>query len=81
MNAIVSLKIRQGRILNALTLQDLANSIGVSKQMVSKYEKGDTIPSRKILIRLEKMFHLITSNYYLAKVRAHRRVYLISALH
>ncbi len=54
MKEIVSLKIKQGRILNALSLQDLADLTGVSKQMISKYEKGDSMPSSKILILLAK---------------------------
>ncbi len=54
MKEIVSLKIRQGRILNALSLQDLADLVGVSKQMISKYEKGDSMPSSKMLIKLAK---------------------------
>lgn len=56
MKDIVSLKIRQGRLLNALSLQDLADKIGISKQMISKYEKGDSMPSSKILIKLGKSF-------------------------
>lgn len=54
MKEIVSIKIKQGRILNALSLQDLADLVGVSKQMISKYEKGDSMPSSKILIKLAK---------------------------
>src|SRR5690606_41013144 len=54
MKEIVSLKIKQGRILNALSLQDLADLVGVSKQMISKYEKGDSMPSSKMLIKLAK---------------------------
>ncbi|MFS0490286.1 helix-turn-helix domain-containing protein [Leadbetterella byssophila] len=54
MKDIVSQKIRQGRILNALSLQELADAIGVSKQMISKYEKGISIPSSKLLIQLAK---------------------------
>lgn len=54
MKEIVSQKIRQGRILNAMSLQELADLIGVSKQMISKYEKGISMPSSKILIQLAK---------------------------
>lgn len=54
MKEIVSQKIRQGRILNALSLQDLANLIGVSKQMISKYERGESMPTSKLLLNLAK---------------------------
>ena len=54
MKNIVSIKIKQGRLLNAFSLQDLADMIGVSKQMISKYEKGDSMPSSSILIKMAK---------------------------
>jgi len=54
MKEIVSSKIKQARILQAMSLQDLADRIGVSKQMISKYEKGDSIPQSKMLIKLAK---------------------------
>lgn len=54
MKEIVSLKIKQGRILNAMSLQDLADLVGVSKQMVAKYEKADSMPSSSMLIKLAK---------------------------
>lgn len=54
MKNILSKKIRQGRILNAMSLQELADKIGVSKQMISKYEAGMSMPSSKILIELAK---------------------------
>jgi len=54
MKEIVSQKIKQGRVLNAMSLQELADLIGVSKQMISKYEKGNSMPSSKALIQLAK---------------------------
>lgn len=54
MKEIVPQKIRQGRVLNAMSLQELADLIGVSKQMISKYENGNSMPSSKTLIQLAK---------------------------
>ena len=54
MKEIVSQKIRQGRVLNAMSLQELADLIGVSKQMISKYENGTSMPSSKTLIQFAK---------------------------
>lgn len=54
MKDTVSMKIKQGRLLNALSLQDLADMIGISKQMISKYEKGESMPSSKVLIQMAK---------------------------
>ncbi|MHC5354510.1 helix-turn-helix domain-containing protein [Myroides sp. LJL115] len=54
MKEIVSQKIKQGRVLNAMSLQELADLVGVSKQMISKYENGSSMPSSKTLIQLAK---------------------------
>ena len=65
MKEIVSSKIKQARILQAMSLQDLADRIGVSKQMISKYEKGDSIPSSKMLIMLVKALEVKMDYFFL----------------
>jgi len=65
MKEIVSSKIKQARILQAMSLQDLADRIGVSKQMISKYEKGDSIPSSKMLIKLAKALEVKMDYFFL----------------
>ena len=65
MKEIVSQKIRQGRVLNAMSLQELADLIGVSKQMISKYENGTSMPSSKILIQLAKSLN-VKLDYFFA---------------
>ncbi|MDI9863340.1 XRE family transcriptional regulator [Flectobacillus sp. DC10W] len=65
MKEIVSSKIKQARILQAMSLQDLADRIGVSKQMISKYEKGDSIPSSKMLIMLAKALEVKMDYFFL----------------
>lgn len=54
MKEIVSQKLKNARALNGISQQELANMIGVSKQMISKYEKGESIPSSSNLIKLGK---------------------------
>ncbi len=54
MQAIISQKIKNARILNGFSQQELADSIGVSKQMISKYEKGIAIPTSAIILKLGK---------------------------
>ncbi|MDI9874101.1 helix-turn-helix domain-containing protein [Flectobacillus rivi] len=66
MKEIVSSKIKQARILQAMSLQDLADRIGVSKQMISKYEKGDSIPSSKMLIKLAKALEVKMDYFFLS---------------
>lgn len=52
MESLFAQKVKSARILNAMSQEKLANKIGVSKQMVSKYEKQESLPSSDILIKL-----------------------------
>lgn len=54
MKEIVSQKIKSARALKGFSQQELADLIGVSKQMISKYEKGESIPSSSNLLKLGK---------------------------
>lgn len=58
MNAIFSKRIKSGRKLRAFSQQNLADRVGVSKQMISKYEKGLSVPSSPLLIKLAKSLKL-----------------------
>ncbi|MCF8341470.1 MAG: XRE family transcriptional regulator [Chitinophagaceae bacterium] len=57
MESIVSIRIRNARIQHLLSLQQVADSVGVSKQMISKYEQGKVIPNSQKLISLGKLFN------------------------
>lgn len=54
MKTIVSQKIKNARSLNGYSQQELADLIGVSKQMISKYEKGESIPTSSNFLKLAK---------------------------
>lgn len=45
-------RLKEARLFNHLTMNDLANKIGVSKQMISKYEHNKSDISSKIFQRL-----------------------------
>ncbi len=45
-------RIRSARLAAGLAQQELADAIGVSKNMVSKYEKGDSCPPSSVLIQI-----------------------------
>lgn len=64
MNSIVSKKIKSGRKLRSLSQQKLADEIGVSKQMISKYENSISIPSSKVLIELAKALQLNVDYFF-----------------
>lgn len=58
MESLVGNRIKNARILKCLSQQNVAEEIGISKQMVSKYEKGEALPSSSKLIKLSKLFGL-----------------------
>ena len=58
MKNIVANRIKNARILKCMSQQNVADAISISKQMVSKYEKGEAIPTSLKLIELSKLFGL-----------------------
>lgn len=57
MENITGYRIRSARKLKGLSLQNVADELGVSKQMVSKYENGISIPPSSKLLILSKLFN------------------------
>lgn len=43
------LRLREGRIYRGYTITDIADKLGISKQMVSKYENNKSIPTFEVL--------------------------------
>jgi len=58
MENLVANRIKNARILKCLSQQNVADEIGISKQMISKYEKGEAIPTSSKLIKLSRLFGL-----------------------
>lgn len=56
MEDLIAYRIKNARKLHLLSQQEVADSIGVSKQMISKYEKGLSIPDSTKLILLANLF-------------------------
>jgi Zn-dependent peptidase ImmA (M78 family)/DNA-binding XRE family transcriptional regulator len=56
METIVSTRIRSSRIQRGYSLQEVADKVGVTKQMINKYEKGDSMPTSDKLIAFSKLF-------------------------
>lgn len=54
----VSERLRDIRVLNGYTVEYVADYLGVTKQAVSKYENGITVPSIDVLERIVKLFAL-----------------------
>ena len=56
METIVGQRIRNSRLQKGYSLQELADKLGVSKQMISKYEQGQSMPTSEKLIAFSRLF-------------------------
>ena len=56
METIVAARIRNSRIQKGYSLQEVAGKIGVTKQMINKYEQGISMPTSDKLIAFSKLF-------------------------
>lgn len=54
----VAERLKEIRLLKGYTLEEVAEAIGVSKQAVSKYETGKTIPATDILAKILRLYGL-----------------------
>jgi Zn-dependent peptidase ImmA (M78 family)/DNA-binding XRE family transcriptional regulator len=57
-------RLREGRIYRGLTITDLANELGVSKQMISKYENNKAVPSLDALLLLTNILKFPKEYFY-----------------
>lgn len=56
MKTVVAARIKNSRIQKGYSLQEVAEKIGVSKQMINKYEQGISMPTSEKLIAFSKLF-------------------------
>ncbi|MBN2857449.1 MAG: ImmA/IrrE family metallo-endopeptidase [Candidatus Delongbacteria bacterium] len=54
MKNIFSKRLKSARLIKGYSMQELAEMLNVSKQMISKYEKGLSVPDSSGLIRMSK---------------------------
>jgi len=55
MNQIFAYRFKNARKISGLTLHEIGEKIGVSKQMISKYENGLSMPDSSNLIKIAKI--------------------------
>lgn len=73
---IIGKKLKSIRLKHDLTIQELAQESKVSSNMISRIERGLTIPSVEILMKLSKVFQK-SINYFVEEVTAtHEVLYL-----
>lgn len=58
MKEIFAKRLKNARTIAGLSMQELALKIGISKQMISKYEKALSLPDSSILIKLANALQL-----------------------
>lgn len=61
---VISSRITEARESRAMSMEDLANHIGVSRQAVSKYEKGIIFPSPEILSSISHTLSIPIEFFY-----------------
>ncbi|MFV2050845.1 helix-turn-helix domain-containing protein, partial [Metabacillus sp. YM-086] len=57
-------RLREGRIYRGLTITDLANNLGVSKQMISKYENNKAVPTFESLLQISQLLRFPKEYFY-----------------
>ncbi len=65
---IVGKKLKAIRLKNDMTIQELSECSGVSSNMISRIERGLTIPSVEILMKLSLVFDK-SINYFVEEVK------------
>lgn len=58
MENLVAYRIKNARKLKGFSQQEIADELEISKQMVSKYESGTSMPTSSKLIKLSRLFDL-----------------------
>lgn len=56
MTESVTNQLKQHRLRHALTQEDLANAVGVSRQSINSIERGRYIPSLPLALKFARLF-------------------------
>lgn len=51
-------KIKHLRLINKMTQEDVANQLFISRQVISKWELGNSLPNLTNLLALSKLFNV-----------------------
>lgn len=73
-------RIRNLRINNGYSMQDLANKLGVTKSSINMWENGSSIPKDNILIALSKIFN-VSIDYLLGNEKMEEKIPENKTLH
>lgn len=79
MTSTFALRLKNARLRNGFSLQQVADQVGLSKQMISKYEMGLSMPGSETLINLSRLLrvridHLFQkSDYVIGEISFRKR--------
>jgi Zn-dependent peptidase ImmA (M78 family)/transcriptional regulator with XRE-family HTH domain len=60
----IGARVKAGRLLAGMSQQEVADALGVSKNMVSKYERGESAPAPSVPSRLAELFGVGIEYFY-----------------
>lgn len=63
-NRFSFIALKKARLLKGYSMEELSKEVNVSQQMISKYEKGTSIPTFEVLTALSKTLGFPTSYFY-----------------
>lgn len=61
-------RLKRARKASGFSMQDLASKVGISANMIKKYEHGQSMPTSNTLIKLSKALH-VKSEYFFRQVQ------------
>jgi Zn-dependent peptidase ImmA (M78 family)/DNA-binding XRE family transcriptional regulator len=64
MKSNIANRIKSARLMSGLSLQEVADVIGISKQAINKYEKGTAVPESSKLISLARLFNVNVDYFF-----------------
>lgn len=59
---MINMNIKNLRLKNQLTQEDVANHLNVSRQVVAKWEKGESTPDIQFCMELAKLYNVTLDN-------------------
>lgn len=57
---------------NNYTQEELAGKLGISRQAVSKWETGVTVPDLEVLLKISKLYHILINDILEPKIQPQR---------
>jgi Zn-dependent peptidase ImmA (M78 family)/DNA-binding XRE family transcriptional regulator len=63
-NGLLPQRLRDARLAKGLSIKEIADLIGLSRQMISQYELGNVPPSPENLLKMQQIYQMPTSYYY-----------------